>query len=400
MKPLMRAAGLLLTAILLVGVISAHGGEFAPRSVGINSDVVVDDSFRFSNSTDSSPDFLVRVSAPIVPAPSSNVSPNSNSPSQSSADGQPRTGVSQSLEASDRGLTLINHASLLKAPVESVALPVASSDPARDLHLSFVSSISQQELAGKLGLFVHLPPDAAAYQPLRVLVALHGVGSNGETFAQDLIGEADQNHWLLLAPTIQYVNWMEPSKLLDDDLLSGRMLHAELDALPARLNLKLIKPVMIFGFSRGAQLGHRFAYFHPDYVDSVVVLSGGSYTLPNETDGASQPRVLPLPYGVGDMSERMGQPLDLAKLKQIHFYVGVGANDINVNDVPREFDVYVGRTRVERAQRFCQALKAVGVDASLTIFPNVGHQVTNEMRAGAINFLKQTVLGVKSQLKP
>ena len=92
--------------------------------------------------------------------------------------------------------------------------------------------------------------------------------------------------------------------------------------------------------------------------------------------------------------------MDLAKLKQIHFYVGVGANDINVNDVPREFDVYVGRTRVERAQRFCQALKAVGVDASLTIFPNVGHQVTNEMRAGAINFLKQTVLGVKSQLKP
>ncbi len=400
MKPLMRTAGLLLAAILLVEVISAHGGGLATLSGGINSAVVVSDSLGFSNSTDSSPDSLIRVSAPIVPASSSNISPKSNPSAPSYADRQAQTSTSQPLEASDRGLTLINHASLLKAPVESVALPVASSDPARDLHLSFVSSISQQELAGKLGLFVHLPPDAAAYQPLRVLVALHGVGSNGETFAQDLIGEADQNHWLLLAPTIQYVNWMEPSKLLDDDLLSGRMLHAELDALPARLNLKLIKPVMIFGFSRGAQLGHRFAYFHPDYVDSVVALSGGSYTLPNETDGASQPRVLPLPYGVGDMSERMGQPLDLAKLKQIHFYVGVGANDINVNDVPREFDVYVGRTRVERAQRFCQALKAVGVDASLTIFPNVGHQVTNEMRAGAINFLKQTVLGVKSQLKP
>ncbi len=398
MKPLMRAAGLLLAAILLVGVISDNGRVFYSRSGGIPSDVVVGASLGFSNSTASSSDSLVRVSAPTVPASSSNVSPKGNPPAPSSADGQPRTAVSQSLEASDRGLTLINHASLLKAPVESVALPIASSEPARDLHLSFVSSTAHPELVGQLSLFVHLPPDAAAYQPLRVLVALHGVGSNGETFAQDLLTEADQNHWLLLAPTIQYANWMEPSQLLADDLLFGQMLRVELDALPARLNLKLIKPVLIFGFSRGAQLGHRFAYFHSDYVDAVVALSGGSYTLPNETDGASQLRVLPLPYGVGDQSQRVGEPLDLARLKQIHFYVGVGEKDTNVNDVPRAFDVYVGKTRVERAQRFCEALKAVGVDASLTIFPNVGHEVTNEMRAGAMRFFEQIVS--KSQVKP
>ncbi len=402
MKRLMGVAGLSLAAILLVGVISANGGEYAPRSGGINSDVVLGEALEFSNSTDPSPAALVRVSDPTVPASASKVSPKSNPPAPSSADGQPRTGVSPSFEAFDRGLSSIAHAPLMDAAVSPWIISGEAAQPARDLHLNLISAIPNPELVGKLGLFVHLPPDAAAYQPLRVLVALHGVGSNGETFAQDLIGEADQNHWLLLAPTIQYADWMKASQLLADDLLFGQMLRVELDALPARLNLKLIKPVLIFGFSRGAQLGQRFAYFHPDYVDAVVAFSGGSYTLPNETDGASQPHLLPLPYGVGDQSKRMGQPLDVARLKQIQFYVGVGEKDNNANDVPREFDVYVGKTRVERAQRFCQALKAVGVDASLTIFPNVGHEVTIEMRAGAFKFLNQNVpaAGSQRQVKP
>ena len=53
-------------------------------------------------------------------------------------------------------------------------------------------------------LYIHLPPNAAARQPLRVLVALHGMGNRGDVFAPRLIAEADQNGWVLIAPTMRY----------------------------------------------------------------------------------------------------------------------------------------------------------------------------------------------------
>lgn len=231
-------------------------------------------------------------------------------------------------------------------------------------------------------LFVHLPPHAAQHQPLRVLVALHGVGMRGEHFAQRLIDDADRSGWVLVAPTFTYRDWMDPHQLLADDLKYTQKLNAILETLPQRTGLKLRKHALIYGFSRGAQLAHRFAMFYPERAEAVVAISAGSYTLPSVN------QAMPLPYGVGDLRKHLGRSADLARFKQIPFWIAVGAEDQRAGDAPRAFDAYIGKTRVDRAGAFHQALRAIGMDAWLGVFPNADHEITSEMQTGALEFMR------------
>lgn len=243
-------------------------------------------------------------------------------------------------------------------------------------------------------LYVHLPPQAQVRQPLRVLLVLHGMGNRGDTFAQNLIKIADTNDWVLVAPTFHYRDYMDPQQLREDDLqLSGRLVDT-LEVLPQRLNLKLHRQVLIYGYSRGAQLGHRFTYFHPERVKSIAVLSAGAYTMPTEKiiSGKGTPTIVPFPYGVGDLQECIGKPLNWQALKRVSFWVGVGENDNHPQDVARAFDPYGGRTRVERAQSFKQALQNLGIRVQLAIFSNVAHEITYDMRVRALQFLREEEL--------
>lgn len=238
-------------------------------------------------------------------------------------------------------------------------------------------------------LYVHLPPQAKMQQPLRVFLALHGMGNRGDAFSQNLIKIAEQNNWVLIAPTFQYRDYLDPKQLMDDDIQLSKRILDTLDVLPQRLNLKLYKQVLIYGYSRGAQLAHRFAYFYPERVKSVAALSAGAYTLPTEkVSSAKGTQVVPFPYGVGDLQECVGAPINWQALKKISFWVGVGERDNQPLDVARAFDSYGGRTRVERAQSFKQALQNIGIDVYLMIFPNVSHDTVPEMRVGALQFLR------------
>ena len=239
-------------------------------------------------------------------------------------------------------------------------------------------------------LFLHLPPDAARSEPFQVVLALHGMGAQGEAFARALVADADRNGWLVVAPTLPYGDHMNPTELADDDVRLSQMLAATLDALPQRLGLKLLPHVLVFGFSRGAQLGHRFAMFYPERVAAVAILSAGTYTLPAKegiTESGLQP--LPLPYGVADMEGRLNRPLNLDLFEKIPFLIEVGAKDDRAADVPRQFDFLDGTTRVARAQSFDHALKSLGMKCQLVIAPNAVHEVSAEMLVSAIKFLKE-----------
>jgi pimeloyl-ACP methyl ester carboxylesterase len=215
------------------------------------------------------------------------------------------------------------------------------------------------------------------------------MGNRGDAFSQNLIKIAEANNWVLIAPTFQYRDYLDPKQLMDDDIQLSKRILDTLDVLPQRLNLKLYKQVLIYGYSRGAQLAHRFAYFYPDRVKSVAALSAGAYTLPTEkVSNAKGTQVVPFPYGVGDLQECVGAPINWQALKKISFWVGVGERDNQPLDVARAFDAYGGRTRVERAQSFKQALQNIGIDVYLVIFPNVSHDTVPEMRVGALQFLR------------
>lgn len=242
-------------------------------------------------------------------------------------------------------------------------------------------------------LFLHLPPDPAMQEPLRVLIVLHGMGQRGDVFAQNLIVDADRNHWLLVAPTLPYRDVMDPVKLSEDDLRFAWVLRDMLDNLPKKLGLKLQRQAMVFGYSRGAQLAHRFALFYPERVDTVASISAGSYTLPTEKrTNEKGTQILPLPYGVGDLEQHLGRALDGEQLKSVSFWLAVGSNDNRVDDVPRAFDQYVGKTRLDRARAFQNALLTLGVKVRLIVFPNTGHEITSSMWGSALEFMRDDEL--------
>lgn len=233
-------------------------------------------------------------------------------------------------------------------------------------------------------LYIHLPPQASRNQPLRVALVLHGMGAKGDAFAKALAGETDRYSWVIVAPNLPYRDYMEPKILMEDDIKITKMLIDTLNALPARLNLSLQPRALVFGFSRGAQLAHRFAMMYPDRVESVATVAAGTYTLPVENAGA---QLLPFPFGIGDLDKLIGHAFDWNNFKKVSFWVGVGERDNQARDVPRQFDPYQGANRVDRARAFERALRSIGVDVQLMIFPNAGHEVTSEMRRGATEFL-------------
>jgi pimeloyl-ACP methyl ester carboxylesterase len=205
------------------------------------------------------------------------------------------------------------------------------------------------------------------------------MGDTGESFARGLVEEANRNHWLLVAPTIEYGDWTDPAQIAREEPMLIQSLSYLLDALPARTGVPTQPRVLLIGFSRGAQLAHRFAEFHPDRVSAVASLSAGTYTLPATSAG--------FPFGLRDLARYTGQIFDAARFHDVPFWVGVGADDTNPADLPHQWDRFLGSTRVERARSFQAALRAAGARATLVRFAGTPHALTGEMISSACAFL-------------
>jgi predicted esterase len=237
--------------------------------------------------------------------------------------------------------------------------------------------------------YLYIPTHAEQRQPLQVMIALHGMGGEGKSFGATMIQEAERNGWLLVAPTITYGDWLNPESVAAEDIENTRRLIATIDDLPSKTNVALKQRVDIYGFSRGAQLAHRFAIFFPERVDRVVAFSAGTYTLPYRLktlpgDGGADSMILP--FGVSDLERRLGRPVNLSRLREVQFLIGVGAADNSSADVPRQWDEYLGKNRVERARQFAKNLQGHGVQCALQIYPAVGHELTQLMLNQAVSF--------------
>jgi len=238
------------------------------------------------------------------------------------------------------------------------------------------------------GVYVRAPRGATtASRPLQVLLALHGMGGNGEDFSRELIEQADHYGWLIVAPTIDYGDWTNPNVVAREDPLLIRSLSDYLDQLPQLMNIQTRRLVLVLGHSRGAQLAHRFAEFRPDRVLAVAALSAGTYTLP-QTTGAQ----VSFPFGLKDLSQYAGHAFDPQRFTGIPFWVGVGGQDTNAADLPRQWDTIEGTTRVQRAQAFEAAMQRLGANSVLRVFGNARHEVTPEMRLAACAFLGNAML--------
>jgi pimeloyl-ACP methyl ester carboxylesterase len=235
-------------------------------------------------------------------------------------------------------------------------------------------------------VYVRAPRVSAATQgkPVQVLLALHGMGGNGEAFSKDLVEQADRYGWLLVAPSIDYGDWTKPDAIAREDPILIRALVDYLDQLPQQTGLQVRRLVLVLGHSRGAQLAHRFAEFRPDRVLAVAALSAGTYTLPL----ASGPQGgMSFPFGIKDLALYAGKAFDSNRFGGVQFWVGVGGLDTNSADLPRQWDQYEGTTRLQRAQAFEAAMRKLGASAVLRVFGDAKHEVTSEMRLAACTFL-------------
>jgi predicted esterase len=260
-----------------------------------------------------------------------------------------------------------------------------------------IASVQQPVTSDASGRFVaadplkdytFIAPTGGTKQPIRLLVALHGMGGVGADMATMLKPLAQQQGWAILAPTMPYRDYRDPDLVRRDGELLPR-LKALIDALPARTGLTFQSQVLMFGFSRGSQEAIRYSLMYPEYTLGVAGLSAGSYTLPATTiaNGTAGQQALMYPYGTADVDTICGRAFDAAATQKVAYWIGVGGADTNPQDVPHQWDQYIGSNRLERAQRYVEILQNFGARASLEVFPGAGHEVSDPMRDDAVKFL-------------
>jgi len=237
---------------------------------------------------------------------------------------------------------------------------------------------------------VYTPGGPAGAQPSPIaVVALHGMGGTGPGIAAPILPFARAQGWTVIAPTISYGDWRDPTQLTNEELVLEPQLAAMLDDVPAETGVSLPPQVLLFGFSRGAQSALRFSMLYPERVLGVAACSAGTYTLPEtavkSVSGATMSA--PLPYGVADAQQRLGRAIDPSALSGVRYLIGVGAQDKNEGDVPRQWDPYVGKSRLERAQRFSADLSRLGLSVQTVVVPDTGHELSGPMIDQVTGFL-------------
>jgi pimeloyl-ACP methyl ester carboxylesterase len=270
------------------------------------------------------------------------------------------------------------------ALLAAVALFLATA-PARP---TFAPVARAAELSAVVpSVFVRPPREVVPGAPLQVLVALHGMGSTGDQIASRIITQADRNHWLVIAPTINYGDWTDPKQIAREEPALIRWLADYLDQLPEMIGTPIKPRILLLGHSRGAQLAHRFALFQPERILAVAAVSAGTYTLP--FDRGADGKLIQFPFGVSDWPTITGHEFSRTRfIEDTHFWLGVGTEDNNPNDLPRAWDQYLGTTRVQRARAFQEALHQLGARSVLVAFRGERHVLSPDMAASACSFLR------------
>jgi poly(3-hydroxybutyrate) depolymerase len=233
---------------------------------------------------------------------------------------------------------------------------------------------------------------AGLTDPAPVLVLLHGMGGNGDELIDEFRSEADASGWILVAPTFNYGDWRSPSRVTTEAQEHLPRMTAILDRLPAITGVETQRRAMLYGFSRGGQTANRIALAFPERVAAVAILSAGTYTSPIESmtrDGRETP--VAFPFGVADLSRVAGVSFDATGFCRVGFWIGVGEKDASPEDVPADWDPYIGRNRVERANRFADWVKSMGGRAEVHTFAGLGHGVLPIERNAAMGFLTANI---------
>lgn len=125
--------------------------------------------------------------------------------------------------------------------------------------------------------------ETKSYPPSGVLLLIPGYNGSGEKMLDDRWKHfADEHSLVLLAPTFTSTN--SPQELRTKGYYypeqgSGTVIEEALSEVHRRTGATVDK-ILIFGFSAGAHLAHRFALWKPDRVEAFVAYSAGWWSDP------------------------------------------------------------------------------------------------------------------------
>ena len=199
--------------------------------------------------------------------------------------------------------------------------------------------------------YLHRPPGNLEGAP--VLVSVHGISRNAGQHARAFGSQAARLGFVTIAPRFAHADFPGYQRL--GHCRSGRAstpdaaLEEILDEVKAATGADTSR-VFLFGFSGGAQFAHRFALCTPERVRGLVLGSAGWYTFPDTGQ--------PFPRGIGAAPLTHG--LDILRLLRIPALVTVGDRDIlrdGAFNASRTLDLQQGRNRVERGQRWVDAMR-------------------------------------------
>jgi len=215
----------------------------------------------------------------------------------------------------------------------------------------------------------------------KIMYTIHGISRNALEHIQGFVPQAERYGSVMIAPVFLRNNFPRYQQLGTSanqeraDMAFNNILQDVqewLDLPPA--------PIHMFGFSGGGQFAHRYAMFYPKKVARMVLSAPGWYSFPDPEQK--------YPYGIKSSRDWPKLSFAMDRFLQIPTLILVGEED-DLRDADlnkaRAIDAYQGLNRIERAEHWAAAAKAMGrsydisTDFRLEQVPNASHAYESYM---------------------
>jgi pimeloyl-ACP methyl ester carboxylesterase len=236
-------------------------------------------------------------------------------------------------------------------------------------------TITKRSLDGmqQLDYFAYVPTQGQRND--RVFISVHGISRNAEQHLSGFAALAEIYGAVMLAPLFPLASYPAYQRL-------GTAVHQQradqafdqmMQDASGWLGISPM-PMHVFGFSGGGQFTHRYAMFYPGRVARMVLGAPGWYTFP---DPDRQ-----YPYGLRSAEDWPHLKFSPSKFLKIPSMVLVGEeDDLRDEDLnkSRHIDAFQGLNRVERGERWVNAMRAlaraynVPADFRFEHVPNANH---------------------------
>jgi pimeloyl-ACP methyl ester carboxylesterase len=251
---------------------------------------------------------------------------------------------------------------------------------------SVTVTVNRCSCPGEPALDYWLVTPGSAARGSTLLVAVHGISERAESHASYLAPLAEHYGVVVVAPHFARPRFGDYQRLGR----SGRGARAD-HALErvvqeaGRLTGVSTARFSLFGFSGGAQFGHRYLMAHPSRVVAAVLSSAGWYTWPRH--GRKYP------YGIAVSRRLPDLHFDSDAFLRVPVLVTVGERDVEHDEGLRRsvtLDRQQGSNRVERARSWVDAMvraaERAGLppSAQLAVLPGVDHSVVSCMERGQL----------------